>query len=119
MEKYKLGEMEYKLACILWENENISTRKLIHICGDEFQWKRTTTYTMLKRLCIRGLFKNNGGIVSVLMTKDEFNAGQGEQFLEESFNGSMPKFLATFTRQRKLSNKEVDEIQKLIDEYRG
>ncbi|NLY70262.1 MAG: BlaI/MecI/CopY family transcriptional regulator [Clostridiales bacterium] len=118
MEKYKLGEMEQKFADLIWEHEPITTRELIELCAETFDWKRTTTYTMLKRLCDRGIFVNQKGIVSSLMTRDEFLAGQGEKFLEESFGGSLPRFLAAFTRRKKLSDKEIQEIQKLINEYK-
>ena len=118
MEKYKLGEMEQKFADLIWENEPISSRRLTELCEKAFSWKRTTTYTMLKRLCERELFQNDSGTVSSLMSKSEFGAAQGEQFLTETFDGSLPRFLAAFTRRKKLSEKEIKEIQKLIDDHR-
>jgi len=118
MEKYKLGEMEQKFADLIWQNEPITSRELTELCAKEFEWKRTTTYTMLKRLCDRELFENQKGTVSSLMTKDEFLGRQGEKFLEESFEGSLPQFLAAFTRRKKLSDKEILEIQRLIDEHK-
>lgn len=118
MEPYKLGELEQKFADIIWENEPVSSRALTELCAEAFEWKRTTTYTMLKRLCDRGIFRNNGGTVTSLMSKAEFGAAQGEQFLNESFGGSLPKFLAAFTRRNKLSDKEINEIKKLIDEHK-
>jgi predicted transcriptional regulator len=117
MEKYKLGEMEEKFANIIWDKAPIKIRDLIEVCAQEFEWKRTTTYTMLKRLCEREIFKNDKGLVIVLMEKEDFLAEKGEEFLEESFEGSLPKFLTAFTRRKKLSNKEIQEIQRLIDEY--
>ena len=118
MEKYKLGEMEQKVADLIWENEPISSRRLTELCEKAFSWKRTTTYTMLKRLCEREIFQNDRGTVTSLMSKSEFGAAQGEQFLTETFDGSLPRFLAAFTRRKKLSEKEIKEIQKLIDDHR-
>ena len=118
MEKYKLGEMEQKFADLIWENEPISSRTLTELCEKAFSWKRTTTYTMLKRLCERAIFQNESGTVTSLMSKSEFGAAQGEQFLTETFDGSLPRFLAAFTRRKKLSEKEIKEIRKLIDDHR-
>lgn len=118
MEKYKLGEMEQKFADLIWENEPISSRRLTELCEKAFSWKRTTTYTMLKRLCEREIFQNDRGTVTSLMSKSEFGAAQGEQFLTETFDGSLPRFLVAFTRRKKLSEKEIKEIQKLIDDHR-
>lgn len=118
MEKYKLGEMEQKFADLIWENEPVSSRALTELCEKAFSWKRTTTYTMLKRLCEREIFQNDSGTVTSLMSKSEFGAAQGEQFLTETFDGSLPRFLAAFTRRKKLSEKEIKEIQKLIDDHR-
>ncbi len=117
MEQYKLGEMEQKFADIIWENEPVSSRTLTALCEQEFNWKRTTTYTMLKRLCNRNIFQNINGTVTALMSKNEFGAAQGEQFLSESFNGSLPQFFAAFTRRKKLSEYEINELQRLIDEH--
>ncbi len=118
MEQYKLGEMEQKFADMIWEEAPIKTRELIARCASSFQWKRTTTYTMLKRLCDRELFENSEGEVKILMSREDFLAKKGEEFLDESFEGSIPRFLTAFTRKRKLSHKEIDDIQKLIDEFR-
>ena len=118
MEKYKLGEMEQKFADLIWEHEPVSSRTLTELCEKAFSWKRTTTYTMLKRLCERKIFQNDSGTVTSLMSKSEFGAAQGEQFLTETFDGSLPRFLAAFTRRKKLSEKEIKEIQKLIDDHR-
>lgn len=118
MEQYKLGEMEQKFADMIWANEPVSSRTLTELCEKEFAWKRTTTYTMLKRLCERKLFENNNGTVTALMSKNEFGAAQGEQFLSEAFAGSLPQFLAAFTRRKKLNASEIEEIQQLIDGYK-
>lgn len=118
MKNYKLGEMEQRFADLIWEQEPISSRTLTELCTEAFDWKRTTTYTMLKRLCDRGIFQNNSGLVSSLLSKHEFGAVQGEQFLKESFNGSLPQFIAAFTNLKKLSDKEITEIQQLINNHK-
>jgi predicted transcriptional regulator len=118
MNKYKLGEMEQRFADLIWLHEPIGSRKLSEVCTEVFEWKRTTTYTMLKRLCDRGIFQNYNGMVSSLMSKNEFGALQGEQFIDASFNGSLPQFIAAFTHHKKLSKKEILEIQQLIDHHK-
>lgn len=117
MEPYRLGEMEQKFADLIWEKEPVSSGELTRLCEKAFSWKRSTTYTMLKRLCLRGIFSNKQGVVRAQMTKEEFLAAQGEQFLDEHFDGSLPKFLAAFAHRKRLSEKEVAELKKLIEEY--
>ena len=117
MERYKLGDMEKKFADLILANAPIRSGELAKLCLEAFGWKRTTTYTMLKRLCERKLFVNEKGLVSVLMTKEAFQAAQGEQFVNETFGGSLPLFLAAFSRRKKLSQKEIQELKKMIDEY--
>ncbi len=119
MVEYRLGAMETKFAEIMWNNEPITSGELVKLCEIELSWKKSTTYTMLRRLCERGIFQNKNGIVFSLLSKEEFNALQSEKFVEETFDGSLPQFLAAFTLRRKLSKKEIDELQKLIDGYRG
>ncbi|MEA4987789.1 MAG: BlaI/MecI/CopY family transcriptional regulator [Anaerovorax sp.] len=118
MVRYRLGEKEQQFADLIWENEPIASGDLTKLCEIEFNWKRTTTYTMLKRLCDRGLFENNKGTVSARISKSDFHAVQGEEFIKESFDGSLPQFFAAFTRRNKLSSKEINELQKLIDEHK-
>ena len=117
MELYKLGEMEERFAELIWEHAPIGSGELTKICETAFGWKRTTTYTMLKRLCQRNIFENAHGTVKVLMSKEEFEAAKGEAFLKENFDGSLPKFLAAFSRRKKLSSREVEELKKLIESY--
>lgn len=117
MEPYKLGEMEQRFADMIWERAPVASGALAKLCGEAFGWKRTTSYTMLKRLCERGIFANQKGTVTVLMSKEEFQAAQGEQFLNENFNGSLPQFLLAFSRRKKLSGQEVEELKKMIEEY--
>jgi predicted transcriptional regulator len=118
MEIYKLGEMEARFADLIWEHAPIRAGELTKLCEQKFDWKRTTTYTMLKRLCERGMFVNKSGTVDVKMTKDEFLAGQGSSFIEEHFEGSLPLFLAAFSRKNKLSSEDVEKLQQMIDSYR-
>jgi len=118
MKQYKLAEMEQRLADLIWANAPINARELTALCEGAFQWKRTTTYTMLKRLCDRKLFENQGGTVVALMSRDEFQAAQGEVFLNETFGGSLPQFVAAFTRRNKLNEREIDELQRLINEHK-
>lgn len=117
MEKYRLGEMEEKFAELIWEREPVGSGELVKVCEKEFNWKRTTTYTMLKRLCERKIFANEKGTVTALMSKEEFQAAVGENFINEKFGGSLPVFLAAFTKHKKLNKKEIEELKKLIDEY--
>lgn len=113
----KLGAVESRFADIVWANEPLKTSELVKICAQELDWKRTTTYTVLKRLGDRGLFENNSGVVSAKITRDEFYLMQGESFVEEAYNGSLPAFLAAFTSNKKLSEEDVAEIKRLIDSY--
>ncbi|NMA25849.1 MAG: BlaI/MecI/CopY family transcriptional regulator [Clostridiales bacterium] len=116
---YKLGVMETKFAELIWDNEPISSGELVKLCERELAWKKSTTYTMLRRLCDRGIFQNRDSTVSSLMTKQEFAALQSEKFVEETFDGSLPRFLAAFTLRKKLSEEEIDELKRLIDKKRG
>ena len=119
MAEYKLGEIETIFADIIWDNEPVSSRRLTELAEERLNWKRTTTYTILKRLCDRELFQNEGGKVTSLVSREEFYARQSEMFVEESFNGSLPSFLAAFGSRKKLSDAEIDELQKVIDAMRG
>lgn len=118
MDRCRLGKMESKFADLIWANEPISSGELVKLCQRTFEWKKSTTYTMIKRLCEKNIFKNNEGTVISVISKDDFQAEQGEFFLKESFSGSLPKFVAAFTRRNKLSKKEIEELQKLIENSR-
>ena len=115
MIEYKLGEVEMKFADIIWENEPLSSGQLVKLCEDKLQWKKSTTYTILRRVCERGLFKNEEGMVASNVTKQEFLSNKTEQFIEETFQGSLPGFIAAFTSNRKLSDEEAEELKKLIE----
>ena len=119
MKDMKLGVIETRFAEIIWANEPMTTNQLIKLCAQELEWKRTTTYTVLKKLCERGLFKTENSMVTAIISKSEFEGMQSEQFVEETFKGSLPAFLTAFNSRKKLSEAEIDEIQKLIDRMRG
>lgn len=118
MTEYKLGEVEAKFADIIWTNEPLSSGDLVKLCDQELGWKKSTTYTILRRICDRGLFENTNGIVTSLVSRAEFYSHQSRQFVEETFGGSLPKFIAAFTEHKKLSQKEIEEIQRIIEQHR-
>ena len=115
MEELRLGAVERQFADIIWQNEPIPSGELVKLCEQKLEWKKSTTYTMLKRLCERGIFKNENGVVSSVLTKEEFGAAQSERIIEDTFDGSLPAFIAAFTSRKKLSADDVEEIQKMID----
>lgn len=112
----RLGVIETRFAEMIWANEPIASGKLVKMCAEEFEWKKPTTYTVLRRLCDRGLFCNEGGVVSSIISKEDYYAMQSEEFVKETFAGSLPAFLTAFTSRQKLSKEEIQELQKLIDE---
>ena len=118
MEEFKLGVMENRFADIIWKNAPVASGELVRLCEKELEWKKSTTYTMLRRLCQRGIFKNVDGIVSAVISKEEFAARQSEVFVDENFGGSLPQFLAAFTLRKKLSDKDIDKLQQMIDKER-
>ena len=119
MAEYKLGQIETIFADMIWDNEPVTSRRLTELAAEHLNWKRTTTYTILKRLCDRGLFQNEGGTVTSLVSREEFYARQSERFVEDTFQGSLPAFLAAFGSRKKLSDSEIDQLQKIIDGMRG
>ena len=118
MSELRMGAIESRFADMIWENEPIPSRELVKLAERELSWKKSTTYTVLKRLCERGIFRNQGGIVTSLISRRDFYAVQSEKFVEETFSGSLPAFLAAFTTRKKLSQEEIDELQALIDQSR-
>lgn len=114
----KMTESEEYLAEIIWENEPIASGDLVKICAQRLDWKKSTTYTMLKKLTEKNVFKNEHAKITSLLTKEEYYAKQSIQFVEESFNGSLPKFLAAFVSGKKFSKKQAEELKKLIDEHK-
>ncbi len=118
MEDTKLGIIESRFAELIWSHEPLSSGELVRLCQEELSWKKSTTYTVLKKLCDRGLFRNDGGTVTAVVSREEFHAMQSERFVEETFDGSLPAFLAAFTSRKKLSEEEIHQLQKLIDQSR-
>lgn len=119
MSDLKLGPIETRFAEIIWANEPLTTNQLTRLCAEALEWKRTTTYTVLKKLCEKGLFRTENSIVTSVISKGEFEAMQSEQFVRETFRGSLPAFLAAFSSRKKLSDGEIEELQKIIDSMRG
>lgn len=119
MVEVKLGEVESRFADIIWQSEPLHSRELAELAEAELGWKKSTTYTILKRLCERGIFQNQKGTVTSLVSKGEFHALQSEKFVEETFEGSLPAFLAAFSTRKKLSASEIEELREIIEGMRG
>ena len=119
MDERKLGVIEARFADLIWQNEPLSSGALVRMCEDDLGWKKSTTYTVLKKLCERGIFQNEGGEVTSLISREEFYALQSQRFVEESFDGSLPAFIAAFTKKKSLTAQEIAEIRRMIDEMEG
>lgn len=119
MTEIKLGIVESRFADIIWNNEPLHSRELVKLCEQELNWNRSTTYTVLRKLCERGIFKNESGTVSSVLSRQEFYAMQSEQFVDEAFDGSLPAFIAAFTQRKALSPEEAAEIRRMIDVATG
>ncbi len=115
---FELGEVQARFADLLWQCEPVASGELVKICEKELDWKKSTTYTVLRKLCQKGIFKNENGIVSSVMSKEEFYSLKSEQFVDDTFNGSLPAFLAAFSSRKALSDDEISEIQQMIDSFR-
>ena len=118
MGELTMGAIESRFAEIIWKREPISSTELVKLAAKELDWKKSTTYTVLRRLCERGIFQNQNGSVTSLISKQDFYAVQSEKFVEETFSGSLPAFFAAFTTRKKLTDTEIDELQKLINQSR-
>lgn len=114
----KVFESEYRFCLILWEHEPVKSSKLVEICKEQLGWKPTTTYTVIKRLSERGVLKNENTIVTSLVSKDQVQAAEIDEMVEKTFEGSLPAFIAAFTKYRKISAEEIDVVQQMIDRYR-
>lgn len=119
MEPMRLGAVESRFADMIWNGEPISTSALVAQAEKTLSWKRTTTYTVLKRLCQRGIFQNQGGIVTSLISRQEFYARQSERFVEETFQGSLPAFMAAFVSRKRLTAEEIDALDTMIQSMRA
>lgn len=117
MKEYKLAEGEARFAELIWQKEPITSPELVKLCEKEFQWKKSTTYTVLKKLCDRGIFQNEKAVVSSLISKEEFYGYKSRKFIEESFGGSIPRFLTAFMGGKKLTKEQAAEIRELIDSF--
>ena len=114
----KVYESEYRFCLILWEHEPVRSKELVKLCQEQLGWKSTTTYTVIKRLSERGILKNENTVVTSLVSKDEVQASELEEFVEKTFEGSLPAFIAAFTRHQKLTDADIDEVQAMIDRIR-
>ena len=119
MEAIRLGAIEQRFAELIWQREPIASGELVKLCREELSWKKSTTYTVLKKLCERGLFQNQSGTVTSLLSREDYQALQSQQFLEETFDGSLPAFVAAFSSRNKLSDEEIRQLQQLIEDSRG
>ncbi len=117
MNDYQMGVVESRFADIIWDNEPIPSPELAKRSQEILNWKKSTTYTVLKRLCEKGIFQNNKGIVISLVSKEDFYSAQSEKFVKETFNGSLPAFFAAFTLRKNLSSEEISELRKMLDNY--
>jgi predicted transcriptional regulator len=115
MSELQLGIVEAKFADLIWEREPVTSSELVHLCADRFQWKRTTTHTVLKRLCDKGLFENNGGTVTAKLSREEFYTRHSRQYVASTFGGSLPAFLAAFTGGGQLTQEEREQLQALLN----
>ena len=118
MSEKKMGLLESKFADFIWNNEPIASGQLVKMAEKELSWKSTTSYTVLKRLCERGIFQNQGGTVTSLISREEFYSLQSERFVDETFDGSLPAFLAAFGSRKKMSDAEIEDLKKIIDGFR-
>ena len=118
MEQMELGEVQERFAKIVWANAPIPSGELVKLCEKELNWKKPTTYTVLRKLCERGLFENVNGVVETRISQESFYAAKSEQFVDNTFNGSLPAFMAAFTAHKGLSDEEADEIMQMIEAYR-
>lgn len=117
MADLKLGPIETRFAHIVWDHAPMTTAQLVKLCGEQLQWKRTTTYTVLKKFTEKGLFRMENGIVTVLITREAYESAQSAEFVEETFRGSLPAFVAAFTRSKSISPEQLQELRQLLDEY--
>lgn len=116
MDDYKMGEVELQFADIIWENEPLGSGELVKLAAKKLEWKKSTTYTVLKKLCTKGIFKNQDSIVSSLLSREQYFGKQAKSLVQEGFGGSFPRFLAAFAAEEKMSKKEMDALRRLIDD---
>ena len=117
METPKIFESEYRFCLILWEHEPVNSTKLVELCKEKLGWSKATTYTVIRRLGERGVLVNENAMVRSLISKEEAQASRVEELMEETFQGNLPAFLAAFTRSKKLTRQEIDQLKAMIDSY--
>ncbi len=115
----KIFESEYRFCLILWQNEPVNSTKLVALCKEQLGWSKATTYTVIRRLAERGVLKNENATVTSLVSKDDVQEAEIEQFVDKTFEGSIPAFIAAFSRSKKLTEEEITQLQELIDNYKG
>lgn len=115
--EYKMAEGEAKLAELVWEHEPVPSMELVRLCEQELGWKKSTTFTVLKKLCSRNILKNQDAVVTSLVAKEEFVSAKSRKFVEDTFGGSLPGFIAAFMGKEKLSSKQIEELKQMIDNY--
>ena len=116
MEQYKLFDAEYKFVCLIWENEPVNSTELVRFCLEKLGWKKSTTYTVLRKLCERGILKNEDAVVASLVKREDVLKYESETLIEKAFNGSLPQFLTAFLGEKRLSSKEAEELKRIIEE---
>ena len=119
MEVPKIFESEYRFCLILWENEPVNSTKLVMLCKEQLGWSKATTYTVIRRLAERGVLKNEKATVTSLVSKEQVQEAELEELVDRTFEGSIPSFIAAFSRSKRLTDREVAQLQALIDSYRG
>ena len=119
MEDFRLGVVETRFAELIWSHEPLTSGELVKLCAKELEWKKSTTYTVLKKLCDRGIFQNQDGMVTSVLSQKEFQSRQSRRFVEDTFSGSLPAFIAAFAEGGELSDRELLEIRRMIDSYGG
>jgi len=118
MEIPKVFESEYRFCCIVWENEPVNSTEIARLCAEQLEWKKSTTYTVLRRLCERGIMKNESSIITSIYSKEEIQRSESEEFLDKTFGGSLPKFIAAFVDGKSLSTEDVEQIRRIIEAYK-
>ena len=119
MDDFRLGVVETRFAELIWAHEPLSSGELVKLCARELEWKKSTTYTVLKKLCDRGIFQNQDGVVTSIVSQKEFQSRQSRRFVEDTFSGSLPAFIAAFADGGNLTDRDISEIRKMIDAYGG
>lgn len=116
---YQLTETEMKFAEMIWEEEPVGSGELVRLCEEEFGWKKSTTYTFIKKLCEQGIFQSENAVVTALVSREKYLQQQGEAFVEKTYDGSLPKMIAAFIERKRLSRAQIEEIEKMIEEYKS